>query len=313
MSIKLSVIIPTYNKAKLLEKTIHALLGQDLNKSDWEVVVVDDGSSDNTKDVLNSFLNLSEYNFKVASPDGNIGRARARNFGADSAVGKWLLFLDDDIIAPPELLSGHLSMLEADGDFGLIGLVATSEDVIDAPHFYYIDSRGAAKISKGYVPGKYLVTQNCSVPREMFIDVGGFDEKFSAYGFEDMDLGLRLCNAGLKFKLLKNPVPVHVHHHTLSEYLRKKQECGFESIALVAKKHPAEANDMKLNWVIGSKPGMLINSFRIVASSALYGYLVGLAGMWPVAKSEKPLFCKLYFKLLDFLVMASFYRGYKSS
>lgn len=310
MSIKLSVIIPTYNKADLLQQTLDALSIQNLDISQWQIVIVNDGATDNTAEVLEKFSNNWNGNIELVKPETNLGRAKARNLGAATASGEYLLFLDDDIVAPVNLLSSHLLKLDAVGGFGAIGTIVTSADLIDAPHFYYIDSRGVAKIKTGFVPGKYLVTQNCSMPRKSFMQVGGFDEKFTAYGFEDMDLGIKLCNAGLKFRLLDSPVPIHVHHHTLDQYLDKKQECGAESLALVAEKHPESVIDMKLNWVLERRPSFLIKCFRYLSTSYFYNIAFNLALKWPSKSMHKPIFGSIYFKLMDFLVMASFYRGY---
>ncbi len=310
MSIKLSVIIPTYNKADLLQQTLDALSKQNLDVSQWQLVVVNDGSTDNTDEILKTFSDIWKGNIELIKPEANLGRAKARNLGAESASGDYLLFLDDDIVAPVNLLSSHMLKLDAVGGFGVIGTIVTSADLVDAPHFYYIDSRGVAKIKAGFVPGKYLVTQNCSMPRKLFIKVGGFDEKFTAYGFEDMDLGIKLCNAGLKFRLLDGPVPIHVHHHTLSQYLEKKRECGAESLALISEKHPESVVDMRLNWVLERRPGFLIKYFRYLSTSFFYKFAVSLAIKWPSNSVNKPIFENMYYKLMDFLVMASFYRGY---
>ena len=312
MSIKISVIIPTYNKADLLQLTLDALSKQNLDYSQWQIVVVNDGATDNTAEILKAFSESWDGNIELVKPEMNLGRAKARNLGAESACGDYLLFLDDDIVAPTNLLSSHLALLDAVGGFGVIGTIVTSADLIDAPHFYYIDSRGVAKITTGFVPGKYLVTQNCSLPRDLFMKVGGFDDEFTAYGFEDMDLGIKLCNAGLKFKLLDNSVPVHVHHHTLYQYLDKKRECGAESLQLVAKKHPGSVKDMKLDWVLDKQPGLFIKTFRHLSTSVFYQSAISVALKWPSNSAQKPIFEPVYFKLMDFLVMASFYRGYMS-
>ncbi|MCP4145099.1 MAG: glycosyltransferase [bacterium] len=312
MSIKISVIIPTYNKADLLQRTLVALSKQNLDYSQWQIVVVNDGATDNTADILKTFSEDWDGNIEIVKPDFNLGRAKARNLGADAACGEYLLFLDDDIVAPANLLYSHLALLDAVGGFGVVGKIVTSSDLIDAPHFHYIDSRGVAKIETGFVPGKYLVTQNCSLPRELFKKVGGFDEEFIAYGFEDMDLGIKLCDAGLKFRLLDNPVPIHVHHHTLNQYLEKKRECGAESLELVAEKHPGSIEDMRLDWVLDRRPGFFVKIFRYLSTSIFYQYSISVAMKWPSNSSQKPIFESVYCKLMDFLVMASFYRGYLS-
>ncbi len=218
---KLSVVIPTFNKVALLKQTLEALSLQDVSPDcSWEIVVVNDGSSDGTGDFLHSLAVAGGVDLVVVDPPGNVGRARARNLGARSAAGTWILFLDDDIVAPPGLLRAHLDMLEAHPDCGTIGYAVTEPALVDGPHFHYLDSRGVARLGPGPAPGRFFVTQNAAVPRRAFLDSGGFDEEFSTYGFEDMEVAFRLEEkTGVKFLALTSPVPVHVHYHTLEKYL----------------------------------------------------------------------------------------------
>ncbi len=131
----------------------------------------------------------------------------------------------------------------------------TDPDLVDGPLFHYLDSRGVAKVGGGEVPARYFVTQNAAVPRETLAAVGGFDERFHAWGFEDMELAFRLEDRlGMRFLAVTAPSPVHVHHHTLSEWLTKKRECGALSLPLLAELHPGRLREMRLHWVI-DRPG----------------------------------------------------------
>jgi glycosyltransferase involved in cell wall biosynthesis len=118
--VKLTVVIPTMNKQPLLGRTLAALLEQDAGTDAWNVVVVDDGSSDGTAALLRTLANRTPR-LRVVSPERNVGRAAARNLGWQAADGRWVLFLDDDILAPPGLLRTHLAVLESGEDRGTIG------------------------------------------------------------------------------------------------------------------------------------------------------------------------------------------------
>ena len=98
---KLSVVTPTFNKRALLERTLAALRAQELPKgTGWEIVVVDDGSTDDTAAWLAAQAAVpGSPQLRVVSPGGNVGRARARNLGARAARGQWIVFIDDDIVA----------------------------------------------------------------------------------------------------------------------------------------------------------------------------------------------------------------------
>jgi glycosyltransferase involved in cell wall biosynthesis len=308
----LSVVIPTHNKLPLLRQTLAALGRQDAGAGrSWEVVVVDDGSSDGTGAWLAAGAAALVPALHVVTPPANVGRARARNLGARAARGRWLLFLDDDIVAPPGLLAAHLDVLEAHPDCGTIGWARTAETVRDAPHFHYLDTRGVARLAEGPAPARFFVTQNAAVPREAFLAVGGFDEAFRAYGFEDMEVAFRLEDrAHIRFRALPAPVPDHVHHHTLAEYLAKKVACGASLDRLVVT-HPGRLAEMRLEAVLGGggPEGALV---RAVADTPLAGLLERLLGVWPADRRHRPRLARLHGALLSLAVVCCFRRGWRA-
>lgn len=313
-----SVVIPTMNKVNLLRKTLGSLLEQDLgNDQSWEMIVVDDGSTDGTADFLRNLVVEREGGspfLSVVSPGVNVGRARARNLGARAANGRWLFFLDDDIVPPAGLVGAHLAVLEANPGCGTIGYAVTDPELVDAPHFHYLDTRGVARLEAGPAPARFFVTQNAAVPRQAFLSVGGFDEEFSAYGFEDMEVAFRLEDeAGVNFLALPQPVPHHVHHHTLAEYFDKKRECGGDSLLRIAEIHPARLREMRLHFVVDSleENGVspVVQVFRYFADSALGHSFPGWMERWPVHNDCRPRFPGLYFQLMNLAVLCCFRQG----
>ena len=312
---KLSVVIPTHNKRALLERTLAALRMQDLPPgTEWEIVVVDDGSSDGTGAWLAALAGRPGPDLRVVTPPGNVGRARARNLGARSARGRWLVFLDDDIVAPPGLLGAHLKLLEQHPGDGTIGFAVTAPELVDAPHLRYLDTRGVARLGGGAAPARYFVTQNAAVPREAFLAVGGFDEAFLSYGFEDMEVAFRLEDqAGVRFHCLPAPVPVHVHHHSLAELLAKRRECGRGSLRLLARRHPARLREMSLHHVIDPEPAggpamgsRLLRAFLDLGGAAA---LPRLLASWPVRSGQRPLAGGVYTRLMNLAVLAAYRQG----
>jgi glycosyltransferase involved in cell wall biosynthesis len=311
----LSVVIPTLDKQALLERTLTALRAQDPGTADWQIVVVNDGSTDGTADYLAALVR-NEPRLEVVSPARNVGRAAARNLGWRRADGRWVLFLDDDILAPPGLLAAHLKVLMADPRHGTIGAAVTDPAIVDAPHFHYLDTRGVAKLPVGPAPARYFVTQNAAVPREALAAVDGFDESFSAYGFEDMDIGFRLEDAGVRFQVLPGPVPLHLHHHTLAAYLEKKRVCGRASLVQVAARHPGRLPEMRLDLVI-DPPGAGAGCGRRLLRGLLRGPLGSLAaflaGRWPCRRGKRPLCAALYYRCLDAAVLGAYCQGIAST
>lgn len=317
----LSVVIPTMNKVALLERTLDALLEQDAGVQErWEIVVVDDGSTDGTADYLKEKVAHHATDrpaLHVVAPGMNLGRARARNLGARNATGRWILFLDDDIVVPPGLPGAHLRVLRAHPGCGTIGYAVTAPEVFDAPHFHYIDTRGAARLEAGPAPARFFVTQNAAVPRREFLSIGGFDEEFSAYGFEDMEVAFRLEDeTGTRFRVLPGPVPVHVHHHTLAEYFEKKRECGRYSLVRIAEIHPERLAEMRLDLVIdapgdGPSPGARL--VRAFAASPMGRSLPRWMENWPRRTDHRPRWPGLYCRLMNLAVLCCFRQGVTES
>jgi GT2 family glycosyltransferase len=313
----LSVVIPTMNKVDLLGLTLAALQGQDPGAGrTFEIVVVNDGSSDGTADFLAA---LEEQEgapaLRIISPPANVGRARARNLGARAARGTWILFLDDDIVAPEGLLRAHLDLLTAHPGCGTIGFAVTDPGIVDAPHFHYLDTRGVARLPAGPAPGRYFVTQNAAVPRQAFLDIGGFDEGFSGYGFEDMEVAFRLEDqAGVRFLALPAPVPRHVHHHTLAQYFAKKRECGRQSLQYIALRHPRRVPEMHLHHVVDAPgqaaAGTVGRVIRAVADSPVGKWLPEALGGWPCGSGFRPRWPGLYFRLMNLAVLFCFRQGF---
>ncbi len=315
----LSVVIPTMNKVGLLRQTLAALQKQDPGRDGgWEVVVVNDGSTDGTADFLAGQTSWEQPLLRLVSPPHNVGRACARNLGARAAQGRYLLFLDDDIVVPPGLVAAHLQVLEAQPGCGTIGYAVTEPDLVDGPHLHYLDTRGAARLPAGPAPGRFFVTQNAAVPREAFLAVGGFDEDFSTYGFEDMEVAFRLENdADLRFQALPAPVPRHVHHHTVQEYFAKKIECGRHSLLHLARLHPGRIREMQLHHVVdapGAAPcGLLSRLIRWLAGSSLGRDLPRLLAMWPTQTDFRPVAPRVYFRLMNLAVLCAYRQGVAES
>jgi glycosyltransferase involved in cell wall biosynthesis len=312
---RLSVVIPTHNKRRLLARTLEAL-AQQRSPAPWEIVVVDDGSEDGTSELLAAAASAHGGRLHSVRPARNVGRAAARNLGVRAATGRWILFLDDDILAPPGLLAAHLAVLERHQGSGTIGLVRTDPELVDAPHFHYLDTRGIAKVKGDRVPGRYFVTQNAALPRAEFLAVGGFDERFAGYGFEDVELAFRLEDRlGLVFRPVREPVPLHLHHHSLAEYLAKRRQVGRGALRRLARTHPHRIPEMRLHWIFPAGGGVDWRT-RLVGRAAragVAGALARLLGRWPVGGGHVPRLAWIYRRLMDGLILCCYRDGLAES
>lgn len=304
----ITVVIPTHRKPTLLRRTLSALEGQSY-AGEWEVVVVDDGSGDETPEVLREWGRRLPLRTIVLKE--NEGRSRARNHGWRGARGDTVLFLDDDILLETHGLAAHAAAQERRAAAWL-GEVRTAPEIVDSSLFEYLDGQGIAKCTPGGpVPARYFLTQNVSLPRAALALCDGFDEDFQAYGFEDMELAFRLEDqAKLGFYFLEGALGHHVHHHSLSEYLTKKRDCGRSSLPLIARLHPGRMREMQLDLLLAPRRE-LSGSRRLLATGLARSFLWGgpgfaqtalrlLGGALPRAARQG---------LYDYLVLACYAQG----
>lgn len=173
---KFSVIIATKDRAERLDAALLSLALQG-NPPPTEIIVVDNGSVDATRRIAEKHGVRYEY-----EPIPN--RARARNRGVTAATGSHLIFVDDDVIVPAGFLAVH-ARAHADSVFPR----AVTGPIVNVAHAGDRPSPAAANFS-----GAFFCTCNASVRKSTLEAVGGFDEQFDLYGWEDTDVGLRLRN-----------------------------------------------------------------------------------------------------------------------
>ena len=223
--IRFSVIIPSYNNGAELLNTLKGLKNQDYPRKNYELVVVDDGSEDDSPHILKSFVRANgDINFSALllprviprkTGDFRFRAAVARNLGAKYARGRFLAFLDADIITPPDYLKGiERDHLKADVAQLKRYHLKSGVDGGNPPlspeklkKIRYIEDRRywGAFYEKGFEksrpPWKYICTYGLSLSKKDFTDFGRFGSHFAGYGFEDIDLGRRLYKAKKRFLL----------------------------------------------------------------------------------------------------------------
>ncbi|GAC1413711.1 MAG: glycosyltransferase family 2 protein [Candidatus Velthaea sp.] len=172
--VNLSVIIATKDRAALLDGALRSLAAQ-TDAPVMEVIVVDNGSTDATKPVAEGHGATYIY-----EPVPN--RGAARNRGIAAATGAIVLFIDDDVIVPPHFVAAHMRAHAAE-----IFPRAVSGPIINV-------SDSAARPAPGVTnySGAFFCTCNVSIRKSALDAVGGFDEEFRLYGWEDTELGVRL-------------------------------------------------------------------------------------------------------------------------
>lgn len=194
----ITVQLCTYNRRELLGQVLEALFHQDLNPEDYEIVLVDDGSNDGTYESVIQRL-APPCAFHVVR-QRNGGLARGRNVGIARARGNVILFMDDDVLATPDLLRAHVRHHQEFPNEICRGVAINVESFDRLPPPTY---------SLRNYSGAYFWTTNVSVPLQLIKEIGGFDERFREYGWEDLELGFRLRRKGIHSRLDRHAVVYH--------------------------------------------------------------------------------------------------------
>jgi glycosyltransferase involved in cell wall biosynthesis/peptidoglycan/xylan/chitin deacetylase (PgdA/CDA1 family) len=234
----ISVIIATFNRAGSLARCLDALSGQDADSETYEVIVVDDGSSDRTPELLASYARLENLRFETQP---NAGQPAALNRGIELAAGDFCLFLDDDVVADRCLVREHLLAQRRHG--GMIGLGLLRLKLVGssgglARHFANWWDDHYERLRRGaLVPDfRACYSGNLSVPLSAVREVGGYDANLSR-SF-DVELAYRLEAAGLRIVYLPTASADHEQTKGFRAIVRDFDRAGAAAVQLY-RRHPA--------------------------------------------------------------------------
>lgn len=263
---EISVVIPSYNRKDILVKCLNALFEQTYPKDNFEIIVIDDGSTDGTEVSINGAMEESPIELKYFKQE-NKGPAAARNKGIQNASNEIILFLGDDIISSPTLLEEHsrLHMQYPENNTAVLGYVTWADDICVTPFMKWLEHGGPQfafnLIKKNIADYRFFYTANISLKREFLLKNGMFDEDFHYACYDDVELGYRLAKKGLKISYNKNAVGYHCHSTSLVEYEKRMFNTG-KSLRLFLDKHP--------ELIKKCKPTLLRRSLRYLYAPILY-------------------------------------------
>ncbi|MGA8576371.1 MAG: glycosyltransferase [Candidatus Cybelea sp.] len=265
---ELSVVIPTYDRLATLAAVLPTLLDQDLPPALYELIVCDSNSTDGTAEHLTELR--SRYPNVRHLPGAYGGRAAARNAGIAAARGTVVLFNDADILASPNLLSTHLRHHRQRTRIAVVGLEVQVKDLADyAFKRDHPESRGHLHPpSRKKLSWLYFLTGNASVRREDLLRAGCFDESFTGYGHEDLELGYRLQREGIE--ILYEPQAVNYHCQDVGyEDQKEKMRLAGRSSARFYRKHP----NFEVMLKLGMTPLSLSAHSILLRLPHLLGYI----------------------------------------
>ncbi len=227
MNPEVSVVVATYNRGERISYCLEALLSQQTNRT-YEIIVVDDGSTDGGGEVVR------QYDAVRYVHQHNAGPAAARNRGVGEAKGEIILFIDDDCVARPDWLEKMLAPFQDPSVMGVKGTYVTEQKEFIARFVQVEYEEKYDKLARS--PEINLVDTHSGGFRAcVFRDAGGFDENFRTASVEDRDFSFRLAQAGYKLVFAPLAKVSHSHVNSVGRYLKKKFGNGYWGLRTIRK------------------------------------------------------------------------------
>lgn len=232
-----SLVIPTYNRLEMLVRVLDALDTQ-IDAPPFEVIVINDGSKDDTANVMSQRKGIT---FRTQE---NGGPGRARNHGVTLATGKIVIFIGDDTVPEPRFLAEHARVHRATNDDPMVACLGYTGWPHGERVTAFMDYINDFGLQFGYkliqdgavVPFNFFYTSNISIDREV-LAAHPFDTTFPSAAWEDIELAYRLDAKGLKIHYNARAVTRHYHPMNIDSFARRQYTVG-KSGAIFYQKHP---------------------------------------------------------------------------
>jgi len=227
---KVSIIIPTYNRLTRLKQVIAAIEHQTYALDDVEVIVVSDGSTDGTDAYLSTIKTSLNLRYVLQQ---NAGPAAARNNGIRNAQGDIILFIDDDVVPSPQLLTEHMRIHTNRPNMVVLGPMLNPPDFVFSPWVAWEQAMlekqyNAMQQGKFSTTARQFYTGNTSLPRHILLVSGGFDERFRRA--EDIELAYRLNQHEVEFMFIMTAVSYHYAERSFNSWIQTPYSYGRHDI-----------------------------------------------------------------------------------
>jgi glycosyltransferase involved in cell wall biosynthesis len=285
-----SVIVPAYNAEKTLAFCLEALGNQSHSKENFEVVVIDDGSTDRTAQIARRFRIIYEY-------QRNRGPAAARNKGAALAQGNVILFTDADCVPERNWVEEMIRPFKDPTVAAVKGAYRTKQKEL-AARFAQAEFEDRYTLLEKKDVIDMIDTYSAAFKRDVFEKAGGFDESFPVANNEDTDLSYRLATSGHKLVFNPKAIVYHSHPNSIFHYLRVKYWRGYYRI-VVYRRFPEKAvSDSYTPKVIKVQTLLTALSLPLLFLSVFRTGLLALVGLiWSlVCLSSIPFSVKVFKK-----------------
>ncbi len=271
MELRASVVIPTYQRRDSVLRALEALSRQAVSPDDFEVIVVVDGSTDGTLQSIGEYRGVRQL--KVISQE-NQGRAAACNAGIREARASLVVFLDDDMEPEKHWIEAHVEAHRSAVPMAVVGAAPIDAEQARSPSARFVTRKFNAHMRLLAQPGREFQLRdfysgNCSVPLDALTSIGGFDEQFTRYGNEDLDLSIRLRRAGVTIVFSERAAARQHYLKDMRSLALDNRAKGFTAVQLW-RKHPETFSELKLSrYGEGSR-----------LSRALRATLLALSNRW---------------------------------
>jgi glycosyltransferase involved in cell wall biosynthesis len=257
-----SIIVPVFNGGNPFRACVSSLLELDYPDGQMQILLINDGSTDDTAQWLLDQKFPSYFN--IITHNENMGRAAARNSGLKIAQGDILIFLDADMVIKPDFVMQHVYVLSKPNVVAVSGLVIADPNERKTTFQYYLfeyRKRGAKQFGeKDPIPFNYLITNNMSVKRGVVEECGLFDEGYVGYGGEDTDYAIRLWQLypdGLRFS--SKAMSIDYQNETLHDLQLKMESYGRTNYLKLLERYPNHTEDLAGNWINTFKGKIVFN------------------------------------------------------
>ena len=242
----LSVVLPTRNRADNLPETLAAYARQSLPAADWELILVDDASGYDVAGLVRE--QVATLPPRLVVNQARLGASGARNRGISETNGRIVLLAGEGTVPGPDFLREHLLVhqQQSDDELAVLGRIDWHPNLKISPFMEYLAGRGGHRFNfnrltpRTFVPYNDFQGSNISMKRAALIGQEElFSDKFMEHGYEDIELGFRLCRSGMRIFYQPAAQAFHVHPMTDAEICRQQYKAGRMLVVFNAL-HPAE-------------------------------------------------------------------------
>ena len=264
----ISVIVPTYNRKEQLRRTILAYQQQTISPDKFELVVIDDGSSDGTDQLVEDLKEKAAFRI-IYHYQENQGPAAARNWAIANASSDLVLITGDDIIPAEVLLEEHLKAHEkySEKNKAILGRIDWPSHICVTPLMHYITQASGLQFGFHLIKNPknasfwFFYTSNISLKRSFMLDNGLFDTSFTHAALEDTELGYRLQKRGLRIVYNSDAVGYHDHSITLESFCRRQFRVGKMAVVF-AQLHPKLSHSLGVDQDTDPLPVSLVEALE---------------------------------------------------